>query len=73
MSNVVPGAMCAAGIVGANKYGQINLFLKIVILFFIGIWLIINSFDIKEKTYPYTKKNIFYIFLFLFCLFLNLF
>ena len=50
LSNIVPGAMCAAGIVGANKYGQINLFLKIVILFFIGIWLIINSFDIKEKT-----------------------
>ncbi|RZV13385.1 hypothetical protein D3M61_07710 [Aliarcobacter butzleri] len=70
LSNVVPGAMCAAGIVGANKYGQINLFLKIVILFFIGIWLIINSFDIKEKTYPYTKKKYFlYIFIFILSIF----
>ena len=35
LSNLVPGAMCAAGIVGANEFGQINLTLKILILFFI--------------------------------------
>ena len=33
LSNIVPGAMCAAGIVGANEFGQINLALKILILF----------------------------------------
>ena len=44
--------------------------MKIVILFFIGIWLIINSFDIKEKTYPYTKKKYFlYIFIFILSIF----
>lgn len=65
LSNIVPGAMCAAGIIGANDYGQILLGLKVVILFFIGVWLIINSLDLKEKTYPYTKKKfIFYIFIF---------
>lgn len=66
LSNIVPGAMCAAGIVGANEFGQINLFLKILILFFIGIWLIINSLDLKEKTYPYTKKKyLLYVFIFI--------
>jgi hypothetical protein len=66
LSNIVPGAMCAAGIVGANKFGQINLALKILILFFIGVWLIINSLDLKEKTYPFTKKKYFlYIFIFI--------
>lgn len=66
LSNLVPGAMCAAGIVGANEFGQINLTLKILILFFIGIWLIINSLDLKAKTYPYTKKKYFlYIFIFI--------
>ncbi len=66
LSNIVPGAMCAAGIVGANEFGQINLALKILILFFIGVWLIINSLDLKEKTYPYTKKKYFlYIFIFI--------
>lgn len=65
LSNIVPGAMCAAGIVGANEFGQINLALKILILFFIGIWLIINSLDLKGKTYPYTKKKyLLYIFIF---------
>ena len=66
LSNIVPGAMCAAGIVGANEFGQINLFIKIIILFFIGIWLIINSLDLKEKTYPYTKKKyLLYVFIFI--------
>ena len=37
LSNIVSGAMCAAGIVGANEFGQINLALKILILFFIGV------------------------------------
>ncbi|MGE4381942.1 MAG: hypothetical protein AB7D41_01935 [Arcobacter sp.] len=70
LSNIVPGAMCAAGIVGANEFGQINLTLKILILFFIGVWLIINSLDLKEKTYPFTKKKYFlYIFIFILSIF----
>lgn len=69
LSNIVPGAMCAAGIVGANDFGQINLTLKILILFFIGVWLIINSLDLKAKTYPYTKKKYwFYSFIFFLCI-----
>jgi hypothetical protein len=68
LSNIVPGAMCAAGIVKANEFGQINLSLKILILFFIGVWLIINSLDLKAKTYPYTKKKyLFYTFIFALC------
>ncbi len=57
LSNIVPGAMCAAGIVGANEYGEVNLALKVFIIFIIGVWLIINSLDLKAKTYPYTKKK----------------
>lgn len=57
LSNIVPGAMCAAGIVTANDYGQNLLFLKIFVIFFVCVWLIINSLDLKAKTYPYTKKK----------------
>ena len=65
LSHIIPGAMCAAGVIKANNYGEILLALKLVILFCIGIWLIINSLDLKEKTYPYTKKKfVFYIFIF---------
>ena len=65
LSNIVPGAMCAAGIVGANEFGQINLSLKILILFFIGVWLIINSLDLKAKHILIQKRNIYFIVLFL--------
>jgi len=55
LSTIVPGAMCAAGVITANDYGQYLLVLKIAILFFMGIWLILNSLDIKAKDYPYFK------------------
>ena len=57
LSNIVPGAMCAAGIVTANDYGQNLLFLKVFVIFFVCVWLIINSLDLKATTYPYTKKK----------------
>jgi len=69
LSNIVPGAMCAAGIISANEYGQTLLSLKVIILFFIGIWLIINSLDLKEKIYPYTRSK-FWLFVFIFSLIL---
>ena len=66
LSHIIPGAMCAAGVIKANNYGEILLALKLLILFCIGIWLIINSLDLKEKTYPYTKQKFtFYIFIFI--------
>ena len=65
LSHIIPGAMCAAGVIKANNYGEILLALKLIIVFCIGVWLIINSLDLKEKTYPYTKKKfVFYVFIF---------
>jgi hypothetical protein len=57
LSTIVPGAMCAAGVISANDYGQYLLILKILILLFMGIWLILNNFDIKAKNYPYFKSK----------------
>lgn len=57
LSAIVPGAMCGAGVIGANNLGNPLLLLKILILFFIGIWLIINHEDLKAKNYPYTRKK----------------
>lgn len=65
LSHIIPGAMCAAGVIKANNYGEILLVLKLIILFCIGVWLIINSLDLKEKIYPYTKRKFaFFIFIF---------
>ena len=57
LSAIVPGAMCGAGVISANDFGNPLLLLKILILFFVGIWLIINHEDLKAKNYPYTRKK----------------
>jgi hypothetical protein len=70
LSNIVPGAMCAAGIVGANEFGNILLFLKIFLIFAFGIWLIIDKLDLIAKNYPYIKiKYSFFLILFIILLF----
>lgn len=65
LSNIIPGAMCAAGVISANGYGAVLFVLKLFIVFFIVLWLIINKFDLKSKEYKYTKvKFIFFTFIF---------
>ncbi len=66
LSNLIPGAMCGAGVVKANEYGNPLLSLKIIILFLSGLWLSMNSIDLKEKNYPYLKlKSWFFILIFI--------
>ncbi len=63
---LVPGAMCATGVLGSGDFGNELLFLKLMILFFIGIWLIINHKDLQEVNYPYLKAKFwFFILIFL--------
>ena len=65
LSLLVPGAMCAAGVIDANDYGSVLLLLKLMILFLSGLWLGINRLDLEEKHYPYMKlKSWFYLLLF---------
>lgn len=55
LSDLIPGAMCGAGVIKANKYGNPLLAIKIVILFLSGLWLSLNAIDLKAKNYPYIK------------------
>jgi hypothetical protein len=64
LSDIVPGAMCAAGVIDANQYGNPLLILRIFTLFLVGVWLIINQQDLQATNYPYTKKK-FGLFLFI--------
>jgi len=65
LSPLVPGAMCAAGVIDANAYGSPLLLLKIIILFLSGLWLGVNRIDLEGKHYPYMKlKSWFYLLLF---------
>ncbi len=65
LSNLIPGAMCGAGVIKANEYGNPLLSLKIIILFLSGLWLSMNSIDLKAKSYPYLKlKSWFFLLIF---------
>jgi len=67
LSDIVPGAMCGAGVISANEYGPVLLSLKVAILFLTGIWLMLNNEDIKERDYPYFKAKFwFFILIFFF-------
>lgn len=57
LSGIVPGAMCSAGVVGANGYGNLLLLLKLVLIFGFGLWLIINALDIKAVNFSFLKKK----------------
>lgn len=55
LSSIVPGAMCAAGIVSATEWGAGMLGLKIAILFGLCGWLLLHVKDMSETSYPFTK------------------
>jgi len=65
LSEIVPGAMCGAGVMGANEYGLPLLGLKIVIIYLCGVWLLLNREDMNAKNYPLMRKKlIFFVVLF---------
>jgi len=54
---LVPGAMCAAGVISANDYGLNLLFLKLVIVFGLILWLALNRYDLAQKDYPILRPK----------------
>lgn len=61
LSSIVPGAMCGAGIVSATEYGTSMLSLKIINLFLLCGWLLLNYYDLKSPKSAYMKLK-FYLF-----------
>jgi hypothetical protein len=69
ISNVITGAMCAAGVVDATKSGTYLIILKIINLYLFAHWLKLHSLDMVDKNQPYTKLK-FGLFIGLFFLFI---
>jgi hypothetical protein len=66
LSEFVPGAMCAAGVIKANIYGNYLLSISIGTIFLSFLWMSINSLDLRLLNYPYMKiKALFFVILFL--------
>ncbi len=57
LSNLIPGAMCAAGVVSSNEYGVWLMAIKILNIYLFASWLALNSFDMRRKDYGFTKKK----------------
>lgn len=57
ISNVISGAMCAAGVVDATDYGAYLLVLKILNLYLFAYWIVLNSKDVSLESQPYIKQK----------------
>lgn len=68
ISNVITGAMCAAGVVDATDIGMSLVVLKIINLYMFAYWLKLHSKDMLLREQPYTKLK-FTLFIGLFLLF----
>ena len=55
LNTLVPGAMCGAGVISANSYGLKLLFIKLLVIFLLTLWLMVNHYDLEAKDYPYVK------------------
>jgi hypothetical protein len=69
ISNLLTGAMCAAGVVDATPYGTYLFILKIINLYLFAYWLVLHHQDMKYENQPYTKLK-FGIFIVAFFLFI---
>ncbi len=66
LSNIIPGAMCGAGVISANSYGEPLIVLKVVIIILVLLWLTLNKEDLHSKDFKYfTQKIWFYLFIYL--------
>ncbi|MCD4667924.1 MAG: hypothetical protein K8R44_04970 [Sulfurimonas sp.] len=69
LSLIVPGAMCAAGVISSNDYGEPLLLLKLAILSLASLWLLTNTADkIVKKGLYFKKKMWLFIVLYIFIL-----
>lgn len=67
LSSIVPGAMCGAGVIKANDFGEIYLIVKIVVVILLLLWLTLNSHDEKTLHQPYFRTKL-YFFIFIYIL-----
>ena len=68
LSNILPGAMCAAGVTNATVYGMPLFVVKILDLYLFGLWIVVHRIDMRKPDYPFTRLK-FWFFILIFPLF----
>ncbi|MCR4942582.1 MAG: hypothetical protein K5978_07325 [Campylobacter sp.] len=59
LASIVPGAMCSAGVIGSNAYGNFLLLFKILLIFSLGFWLVLNRLDLNAINFPFLRRKYF--------------
>lgn len=57
ISDILVGAMCAAGVVNATEYGVPLLILKMINLYLFAFWITMNAQDMKDEQQQYFKMK----------------
>jgi len=57
LSLIVPGAMCGAGVIGSNSYGEPLLLLKLSVVLVSSLWLVLSRADLQALSCIYFKKK----------------
>lgn len=57
LAPLLPGAMCAAGVIKANEYGSYLLILKLFILFLLTLWFYVHHYDMHTKNHQWFKQK----------------
>jgi hypothetical protein len=55
LSDIITGAMCAAGVVSSVDFGSSMFVYKILNLYIFGFWLVLNNYDIKNEKLPFVR------------------
>ncbi|WP_456404499.1 hypothetical protein [Hydrogenimonas sp.] len=55
LADILPGAMCAAGVTDATPYGMPLFLVKLANLYLFGLWLVLHRIDTSRVDTPYTK------------------
>jgi hypothetical protein len=58
LSEIIPGAMCGAGVISSNSYGEPLIALKILIILITLLWLKLNLEDLKSRNFKYFKRKL---------------
>lgn len=70
LSFIIPGAMCMAGVIDSNEYGEPLLLIKLFLLLLSSIWLVVNKKDLKSSSSKYFKQKMwFFLAIYMFILF----
>lgn len=57
ISIILPGAMCAAGVVNATDYGLYLFIFKLLNLYLFALWIVLNAEDMKSEEQRYVKTK----------------